>query len=203
MEVFPLERLTKLYDGMDHMDEPWDEEGSYTGSEYSEEEDITMLEIAGEDGAWQRATTDEGDWEDVEEEEDVFSDSVDDSRDWAMDSKDSAPEEPALSTPVKDSGSATPQPPTDNTKAGPDSASNVSEPAGTPTGATEQPKEELPWERFEILSEAPADHAFFTHKPAQPSKNFMSRLTKEYRALTTSLPGTLFASFCTNFGRPV
>ena len=50
-----------------------------------------------------------------------------------------------------------------------------------------------PWKRFEVLPSAPADHAFYSSVPAQPSRSFMTRLTKEYKALQSSLPG---ASAC-------
>ena len=49
------------------------------------------------------------------------------------------------------------------------------------------------WKRFEVLSSAPPDHAFYSSVPAQPSRNFMTRLTKEYKALQSSLPGTLIS----------
>jgi len=44
------------------------------------------------------------------------------------------------------------------------------------------------WKRFEVLSSAPADHAFYSNIPVEPSRQFMSRLSKEYKALMTSLP---------------
>lgn len=47
------------------------------------------------------------------------------------------------------------------------------------------------WKRFDILPSAPADHAFFSKPIAQPSRAFMARLHKEYRALSTGLPGGL------------
>lgn len=45
------------------------------------------------------------------------------------------------------------------------------------------------WKRFEVLTSAPADHAFYTSVPTRPSKQFMTRLQKEYRILASSLPG--------------
>ena len=45
------------------------------------------------------------------------------------------------------------------------------------------------WARFDVQPSAPADHAFYSNAPTQPSRQFMSRLSKEYRALSTSLPG--------------
>lgn len=45
------------------------------------------------------------------------------------------------------------------------------------------------WKRFDILPSVPHDHAFYTSSPAQPSKSFLARLTREYRVLESSLPG--------------
>jgi len=45
------------------------------------------------------------------------------------------------------------------------------------------------WKRFDVLSSAPTDHAFYDKPVAQPSRPFMARLHKEYRALSTGLPG--------------
>ena len=51
--------------------------------------------------------------------------------------------------------------------------------------------DDLYWKRFDILACAPVDHAFYNRPAAQPSRAFMARLHKEYRALSTGLPGTL------------
>jgi len=48
-----------------------------------------------------------------------------------------------------------------------------------------------PWKRFEILASAPHDHAFYASAPAQPSKNFLARLSREYRVLSNSLPESI------------
>lgn len=50
---------------------------------------------------------------------------------------------------------------------------------------------EIHWKRFEILPEAPRDHAFHSFNPVQPSKIFLSRLSKEYRVLQSSLPESI------------
>lgn len=60
--------------------------------------------------------------------------------------------------------------------------------------AMSAPVEEPPWKRFDILSSAPADHAFYSEPPAQPGKSFMTRLNREYRALANSLPGVCHLS---------
>ena len=49
---------------------------------------------------------------------------------------------------------------------------------------------ETPWKRFDVLADTPPDHAFFSTPVSRPSRQFLARLQKEYRALTNSLPGT-------------
>ena len=51
--------------------------------------------------------------------------------------------------------------------------------------------DDLYWKRFDILPSVPTDHAFYDRPVARPSRTFMGRLQKEYRALSTGLPGTL------------
>ncbi|KAG8771330.1 hypothetical protein FRC16_005954 [Serendipita sp. 398] len=62
-----------------------------------------------------------------------------------------------------------------------------------PTSLKEDEQEEsgTHWTRFEVLPQSPVDHAFYSVEPVQPSKNFMSRLAKEYRALESSLPDSI------------
>ena len=50
---------------------------------------------------------------------------------------------------------------------------------------------EVRWKRFDVLPEAPHDHAFYSIDPAQPSKTFLARLSKEYRVLQSSLPDSI------------
>jgi hypothetical protein len=48
------------------------------------------------------------------------------------------------------------------------------------------------WKSFDILEEAPMDHAYFKEpRLTASSKAFYSRLQKEHRALASSLPGAL------------
>jgi ubiquitin-conjugating enzyme E2 O len=60
-------------------------------------------------------------------------------------------------------------------------------------GETSVSEEDLQtnWKRFEVLPEAPPDHAFFSVDPPQLSKQFLSRLAKEYRVLESTLPETI------------
>jgi len=47
------------------------------------------------------------------------------------------------------------------------------------------------WKRFDILPSAPVDHAFYSSTPATPSRVFLSRINREYRALANSLPDSI------------
>jgi len=80
------------------------------------------------------------------------------------------------------------------------STTPVPQGSSTPQPAS-QPHEPLPdsdnddryWKRFDVLPSAPTDHAFYDKPVAQPSRAFMARLHKEYRALSTGLPGKLIS----------
>jgi ubiquitin-conjugating enzyme E2 O len=65
-----------------------------------------------------------------------------------------------------------------------------SPPTSQPNGPLrDSENDDIYWKRFDVLSTAPADHAFYDRPVAQPSRSFMARLHKEYRALSTGLPG--------------
>ena len=52
-------------------------------------------------------------------------------------------------------------------------------------------KDHSPPRRFDILSSAPRDHAFYETSPGQHSKAFLGRLAREYRVLESSLPESI------------
>lgn len=194
--VLPLERLTKLYDGMDHIDDLWGDDTS-SMDDYSEDEDMPLLEVISEQEPWpnMNGAAEEGEWEDVDDDENM---SEDDGGDWAMsEGSDAGKDTEEIPTPpVDSSGTATPQGaavPIPSHVVSPlrSLLPDASKDAAPPSSTAEA--DELPWERFEVLAETPVDHAYYTTKPAQPSKNFMSRLTKEYRVLANSLPGSLIS----------
>jgi ubiquitin-conjugating enzyme E2 O len=49
--------------------------------------------------------------------------------------------------------------------------------------------EDIGWERFEMLEEAPAEHHFYPQPQQAGTKAWMTRMQKEHRALRSSLPG--------------
>lgn len=192
VEVFPLSRLTRLYDTLEQLEDILDE-----GLSVHDEED--MEEVMGDDGNWHTHQT-ESDAEDWEDDEDMMD--VDD--DWPEDetgstaTADTQPngdwwddEAPASGSIVPSPGPSTsPEPSSTACSPSPEVAKDLPENLDGRTGISQQDSDaESPWKRFDVVAEAPPDHAFFSTPVAQPSRQFLARLQKEYRALTNSLPG--------------
>ncbi|CAK9781769.1 hypothetical protein CC85DRAFT_267536 [Cutaneotrichosporon oleaginosum] len=87
---------------------------------------------------------------------------------------------------------ATPAPP--EPAATPRAAESENQPTAGPSSAVPVPRREIltdsdNWVRFEVLESAPAEHHYFEEPLLPPaSKTFFSRLRKEHRTLSTSLP---------------
>ncbi|KAG6896412.1 hypothetical protein C0992_008414 [Termitomyces sp. T32_za158] len=172
VNYYPLERLTKLYDGMEQLENAlWGDGGdSQDGHSGDEGEQVWSMD---EDGVWQ-PDLDGGDWEDYEDDEVQCVDSMDVVSDgWADESMDPFTHESGIPE-VSSAQNACP------------SALKEFDDTDECTIGTA-----LTWTRFEILSAAPLDHAFISSPPAQPSKLFLSRLKKEYGVLSSSLPDTI------------
>ncbi|KAG6818066.1 hypothetical protein H0H87_009221 [Tephrocybe sp. NHM501043] len=168
IQVYPLERLTKLYDGMEQLENDlWgDDADSHDALSDDGGDEIWSMD---EDGVWQPELNGD-DWEDDDDEMLPGEDNV--SGGWADELMDTSLDE--HEAPNHDITAQTaPQSPHDESR-------TMNE---RHQGTT------LSWNRFEMLSSAPPDHAFFSSPPAQPSKSFLGRLTKEYRVLSSSLPG--------------
>ena len=190
--VVPLNRLTRLYDSVEQLEDLWvDDEGTV---DEGEEAEVWEMD---QDGHWVEGTADDEDeWESAEEDEDVIMedamdvDGVVSGGDWSP-STDTVIPPPHATTPIAVDAVPTPENsrPTSSTgrPLSPDVPKDVIEVDGEDETEEESDK---PWKRFEVLPAAPADHAFYNTTPAQPSRNFMTRLTKEYKALQNSLPGT-------------
>lgn len=163
MKIYPLERLTKLYDGIEQIeddlwgDDPLDTHGSYA----KDEDEVWSMD---ENGMWQ-PEADGNEWEELDDDA-IMEDDMDvDTVGWADEA-------------IPD-GTTTPSSPIPHDPA----------PLSMPISMGDDTKEELSWKRFDILPCTPHDHAYFSSMPSQPSKSFLGRLTKEYRVLSTSLPG--------------
>lgn len=181
--TYPLERLTRLYDGIEQLeDEVWDGEsdGYHSYTEFTDGEQWAMQE----DGVW-RPEEPSDEWEDISSEHgdyDMADDTQLDIQTMPLDQSLWAREEPQ---PVVHEIEPTPgQPAAEKEKPQPEPQA-----AKTEVGDDGEDLDSAEWSRFEILPSAPPDHAFYTTPHAQPSKAFLGRLNREYRALKSSLPG--------------
>ncbi|KAF9076116.1 hypothetical protein BDP27DRAFT_1313919 [Rhodocollybia butyracea] len=154
--TYPLERLTKLYDSIEQLEDELYEVDS--------DEEHRMH------GIW--------DYEYLKALDEEY-DSGDDNEEEGMDpDEDSLPVSLSVSLDPATSSS----PPSSEPSMDLDS-STVESPKTDENGNGNEN-----WKNFKILSSAPPDHAYFGTTPVQPSRHFMSRLQREYRILTTSLP---------------
>ncbi|KAJ1301645.1 hypothetical protein OPQ81_008888 [Rhizoctonia solani] len=199
MVEVPLERVTLLNnEGLDELAAWADENLSVEeGSSYGSEE--VMEEVLYPDGQPPQEEEIDG-WE-TEGSEDKDED-MEDAGSWGDDDKDRdmsmpggyipgspSPPEPAAATTAATATTKTePSPPPPPTP-GPSTAANVS--GGSILDTLDEANS--PWHRFEVLPSAPVDHAYYAQKTtsAQPPRAFMTRLTKEYKVLASSLPNTI------------
>ena len=159
-----MERLTKLYDGIEQVeDDLWGDDPLGTHGSYAEDED--QVWSMDEKGVWQPEANG-SEWEEFDVDAIIEDDMDVDTVGWADEVVPDSPTAPSSSIPH-------------------DSAL-----LSMPTSVGDDLKEELSWKRFDILPCTPHDHAYFSSIPSQPSKSFLGRLTKEYRVLSTSLPGS-------------
>lgn len=186
----PLSRLSRLNDGLELPGDLWGDELSDGHDDYYYENDSDQpIEILTEDGEWQSYSGGDDDDDDWVEDEDesvmdvdegdvnhVLSDGSDEQEDIIL--PGAWPTSNGVVEPIPD---ATPLEAVENDP--------TLYPDPKIVDISEPPTAETSWKRFDILSSAPPDHAFYKTAPAQPSRQFMSRLAKEYRALGSSLPG--------------
>lgn len=234
--VYPLEQLTRLFDGLEQLEMTGFSADDHDHNEHDEYEDETW---AMEDGAWHATTTsvlEEGDWVD-DDSMDVDSivpnsSGTPDSDVMKVDNPDSGiispsspSQHPVCSGLTEEAaitnnsipygvGAAThmlhspqsmnpsPARPLPQTDPLPSIQPNPSTTLDKTAGATgvSVAKDELglsedgatkglTWKRFDVLPSAPPDHAFYSKPPAQPGRAFLGRLSREYQALSNSLPG--------------
>ncbi|EJF62287.1 hypothetical protein DICSQDRAFT_104652 [Dichomitus squalens LYAD-421 SS1] len=190
--VVPLNRLTRLYDSVEQLEDLWgDDEGTV-----DEGEEVEVWEMD-QDGHWVEGTAEDDDeWESAEEDEDIVMedamdvDNVVGGGDWSPSTDTVIP--PLHGTPISVGAIAAPDDSRPTSSNGRPHSPDVPKDAIEVDGEDESEEgSEKPWKRFEVLPSAPADHAFYNTSPAQPSRNFMARLTKEYKALQNSLPDSI------------
>jgi ubiquitin-conjugating enzyme E2 O len=213
--VYPVERLTKLTDGLDQVEDIWgDDDVSEDGSVRT-----NGMWAMDEDGIWQQQDVDidADEWESMDGDVDDADDAMDvEETGWNDDHLHDVelPEVrlPPLSAHPKpdtahpndhdvsdESQSSTPTPVPPRSLSA-DALPNVDKspekdlPPPSPTNIhfnTQGSVDKDPPSRFDILSAAPQDHAFYNSAPAQHSKSFLARLTREYRVLASSLPESI------------
>lgn len=153
-------------------DEVWNSEEGSEGYH----DDFDALWSMGPDGEWHPETDTTGEWEDLDDDNAAID--VADLDEYTMD-VDPVDQPPADPADEQDS---------DTNQSLTDLRSPIAQ-APRPT-SIDLPEDSDDWKRFEILSSAPVDHAFYSSVPSQPSKAFLGRIQREYRALA-SLPGML------------
>lgn len=184
MSVLPLERLTRLYDSLEQIeDDGWDEEASERDSNDGYSEGIWVQDA---DGVWRyEKNADDEEWEETgEDPEEMVVETP-----WAETESSPEPDDDSLNPPgnatldLADPVSPLPTTPSTSPEMSQELVVNTTakNSVGTDGGSL--------WKRFEILPSAPPDHAFYSTTAGQPSRTFLARLTKEYRALSNSLPG--------------
>ncbi|KAG1838169.1 hypothetical protein F4604DRAFT_1998295 [Suillus subluteus] len=183
--IYPLSRLTKLYDSLEQFeDDGWEgeEDGSDQGSHVDNANGVWHQDSDG----W-RYDPDDSEWEDEEDgdedgggmEVDTWADDIDiplsDSIPDSLIQRYVSPDVADLASPFPVSSS--------NTSS--DSTQEII------VQGDEDGHADTPWKKFEVLPGTLRDHAFYSSVSNQPSKNYLARLTKEYRALSTSLPDSI------------
>lgn len=186
----PLERLTRLYDGLEQLEDMWDEELSESGDSYGSQDEPEQVWALNERGEWEVDAEDGDDWStDEGEAMEVDGEAWLSTDPTAMQLTEDVPVTEIQVTPE----AATPEPPPSAARPVPNYVPETIIPAEDgdkpAVSASDEDKEKY-WKRFDILASVPIDHAFYTSPPAQPSRHFLARLSKEYRVLSSSLPGT-------------
>ena len=86
---------------------------------------------------------------------------------------------------MMDEASSKPTSPEESTAALPKPDEEM--PAESEAGPSRR-NDEIGWDRFDVLDEAPDDHHFFSQPTPTPQRAFLSRVAKEHAALRSSLP---------------
>ncbi|KAH8982612.1 hypothetical protein EDB92DRAFT_1893847 [Lactarius akahatsu] len=181
---YPLERLTRLYDTLEQLEDLW-----------------------GEDGVWQAQPNgdDNDEWEETDGEDEYVMEVEADAQIEDIRAPDNevhtswwdhiVPTMTTVPADQQDTASVSQDPSSTLRSSSPDVPRDATEKEDVLVDEAgingEGGDRESHWKRFEVLPEAPRDHAFFNSTPSQPSRNFLTRLQKEYRALSSSLPESI------------
>ncbi|KAF8640906.1 hypothetical protein AX17_000554 [Amanita inopinata Kibby_2008] len=194
-KTYPLQRLTRLYDGIEQLeDQAWADETSDGHGSFDEQEEVWAMN---EDGTWQVDLSNDRDWQD-EDDDSYHGDTHENMEvdEWtygqykrpSMEQENCMTSLPPIVPPIETrsssmNGTISSDEEQISKHIEPDaSVEDVAKPEGTDGGS---------WKRFDVLPSAPVDHAFYSTPPASPSKSFLTRLHREYRALASSLPESI------------
>ncbi|KAJ3783382.1 hypothetical protein GGU10DRAFT_361067 [Lentinula aff. detonsa] len=161
--TYPMERLTRLYDGIEQL-----EDDLYEDEEESEDENLVH-------GIW------DYDYHWGPDELHNDSDGIED-EDLTDPNDEHYPVHSTTET-IASASSPQSEPPVE--------LDSLVDPKSGLEGEIQNDESEQKdsnWENFKVLSSAPSDHAYFHTTAAQPSRQFMSRMNREYRILMNSLP---------------
>lgn len=184
VSVLPLERLTRLYDSLEQIeDDSWEDDISERDSNEERSDGVWLRDA---EGVWRYETNaDDDEWEEMDDEPDEMEVDIP----WAETESSPGLDDDSLNPPssvtldLADSVSPLPTSPSTS----PEMSQELDMDATAKYAVDAD--DESSWKRFEILSTTPIDHAFYSTSSSQPSRAFLARLTKEYRALSNSLPG--------------
>jgi ubiquitin-conjugating enzyme E2 O len=186
--IYPLERLSKVQDGLEQLQEEWWADVSEPQGDADTRADWSV----DENGVWHMDVPPVDEWEDVCDDDDD-DDMMDVDVPWEEEPFESQPplepvvahEYPTLSSEISQTYEIAEldtdvllQPPTD-----------VQSDSGA-GGDNDEDSVTSGWNRFDIIPSVPPDHAFYNTPSSTPSKPFLARLSREYRVLSNSLPGT-------------
>ncbi|KAH9039937.1 hypothetical protein EDB84DRAFT_1477060 [Lactarius hengduanensis] len=202
---YPLERLTRLYDTLEQLEDLWGE-GSIQDEhdhDHVHDHDAEVWEMD-EDGVWQAQPNgdDNDEWEETDGEDEYVMEVEADAQIEDIRAPDNevhtswwdhiVPTMTTVTADQQDTASVSQDPSSTLRSSSPDVPRDATEKEDVLVDEAgingEGGDKESHWKRFEVLPEAPRDHAFFNSTPSQPSRNFLTRLQKEYRALSSSLP---------------
>ncbi|KAI9445331.1 hypothetical protein H4582DRAFT_2071007 [Lactarius indigo] len=205
---YPLERLTRLYDTLEQLEDLWGEGSIQDEHDHDHIHDhgAEVWEMD-EDGIWQAQPNgdDNDEWEETDGEDEYVMEVEADAQIEDIRAPDNevhtswwdhiVPTMTTIPADQQDTASVSQVPSSTLRSSSPDVPRDATEKEGVLVDEAgingEGGDRESHWKRFEVLPEAPRDHAFFNSTPSRPSRNFLTRLQKEYRALSSSLPESI------------
>lgn len=195
--ILPLERLTRLYDGLEQLEEMWGDDMSEEHDSFIDEDEDEETWATNEQGEWVRDEAPDADeWSTDDEAMEVDEDGWSSSDPTALQPSEATPPlAPCTPDEVKTPEALSVRPISPDV---PKDAINIedvhmngADPGPSSSSSSADDELDIHWKRFDVLPSAPVDHAFYSSAPAQTSRTFLARLNKEYRVLASSLPGNI------------